>query len=101
MRKLSLDADSLCVESFATSPGVRHDAGTVQAREHTHNPVDCLLTTGGVDDYTKVCTMEMTRCNATCATDGCPTNTYDGYSCYGPSCAGPCESDNCPTFPCP
>jgi hypothetical protein len=68
MKKLTLELDSLRVDSFEPSPAQQRSRGTVQAREYTQ------LCNEDADYISKV------SCPGTCAMS----------QCYGNSCGGLC-----------
>ena len=86
-RKLSLDLDTLAVDSFETSPGAEDVRGTVRAHADTARADTARADTAAPDG--KDCT-----CNNTCLCEtayyNCGTGPFTIYSCdytYNRSCA--------------
>ena len=79
MRKISLQLESLVVESFhTTAPG--HAAGTAMAHQFSGQPDTCGDTCG------RSCAV---TCPATCDDNTCITCLSNCQACITPGCPGP------------
>ncbi|HKP77464.1 MAG TPA: hypothetical protein VJT67_18175 [Longimicrobiaceae bacterium] len=99
MKKLRLELDDLCVESFATSPAGAGFRGTIDAFESGTDAVDCIDNTGTFKLPRQYDTMPpcYTDTGGTGGTGGGGTTgqqvtNYQSCNgtCYDPSCGGTC-----------
>jgi hypothetical protein len=100
MKKLNLNVDELCVESFSTLSATQRQSGTVEAHEYSQVEDTCLTNPGGGWERPTdpmMCSFGVTLCDGTCGT--CPLGTeWGAVTCVEPSCQEPCLSDMCETF---
>ncbi|HEY0017631.1 MAG TPA: hypothetical protein VGC13_15070 [Longimicrobium sp.] len=87
MKKLALDLDELCVESFDTTAPPKDSRGTVQGNMQSYYGGTCAQTC-----YTCAGTCQVTCYNSCAGT--CHEPSCNGGTCYA-SCQGSCYDQSC------